>query len=292
MAPGPQPAPPADRAAQGFPSGMLVWFSLFLAIVAALWFTPLREHLGKVREIKEALHAFGPMGRWVFAAGVALLVAFGAPRLLFCPMGGMAFGFAEGLAWTQAATLLGYYATFLFVRWGGRARVVRRHPGIAHAHEVLGMHPVINLFLIRQLPISGLLVNLFMGVTRIRHRHFLLGTLLGLFPEAIPLTLVGSSAGKFDPRLTMAFISIGVATLLLFFLGSWLLSRRSRVFARLRGEIATIEAEEKRAPREAEAAADRPAPLALRSGSPSVPRSGSGVDGSSSSARPTDRRTI
>lgn len=228
---------------------MLVWFGLFLAIVAALWFTPLREHLGKVREIKETLHGFGPLGRWVFAAGVALLVAFGVPRLLFCPIGGMAFGFAEGLAWTQAATLLGYYATFLFVRWGGRARVLRRHPGIAHAHEVLGMHPMINLFLIRQLPISGLLVNLFMGVTRIRHRHFLLGTLFGLLPEAIPLTLVGSSAGKFDPRLTLAYISVGVAALLLVVLGSWALARRSHAFARLRGEIATIAEEEKRASR-------------------------------------------
>jgi uncharacterized membrane protein YdjX (TVP38/TMEM64 family) len=228
---------------------MLLLFGLLVVAVVAVSFTPLQEHLRKVREVKEAVQAFGPMGRVVYAAGVAALVAIGLPRLLFCPIGGMAFGFAEGLAWTQAATLLGYYGTFLFVRWGGRERVLRRHPGLAHAHEVLGVHPVINLFLIRQLPISGLLVNLFMGVTGIRHRHFLVGTLLGLLPEAIPLTLVGSSAGKFDPRLTLAYVAVGVAALALFFLGSWLLSRRSQVFARLRGEIETIEEEEKQAPR-------------------------------------------
>ncbi len=231
------------------PTGMLLLFGLLVVAVIAVYFTPLQEHLRKVRELKETIQAFGPMGRVVFALAVAALVAVGLPRLIFCPIGGMAFGFAEGLIWTQAATLLGYYGTFLFVRWGGRERVLRRHPGLAHAHEVLGVHPVINLFLIRQLPISGLLVNLFMGVTHIRHRHFLLGTLLGFLPEAIPLTLVGSSAGKFDPRLTMTYVAIGVAALALFFLGSWMLSRRSRVFAHLRGEIATIEEEEKQAPR-------------------------------------------
>lgn len=249
MTQGQPPSPAAAPRGKAFPRGMLLLFGLLVVAVVAVYFTPLQEHLRKVREVKEAIRAFGPMGRVVYALGVTALVAVGLPRLLFCPIGGMAFGFAEGLAWTQAATLLGYYGTFLFVRWGGRERVLRHHPGLAHAHEVLGVHPVLNLFLIRQLPISGLLVNLFMGVTGIRHRHFLLGTLLGLLPEAIPLTLVGSSAGKFDPRLTMTYVAIGVAALALFFLGSWLLSRRSRVFARLRGELETIEAEEKQAPR-------------------------------------------
>jgi uncharacterized membrane protein YdjX (TVP38/TMEM64 family) len=243
------PQPPAGPPPLPYGRGALLLFGLLLAAVVVVYFTPLQEHLRRVREVKDALHACGPMGRAVFALAVFALVALGTPRLLFCPIGGMAFGFAEGLAWTQLATLLGYYATFLFVRWGGRERVLRRHPGIAHAHEVLGVHPVLNLFLIRQLPISGLLVNLFMGVTRIRHRHFLIGTLLGLLPEAIPLTLVGSSAGKFDPRTTLAYIGGGVAALAVVLVGSWFLARHSRVFAALRGEIASLEAEEKRAPR-------------------------------------------
>ncbi len=222
-----------------FRTGVL--FILLLLAVVAICFTPLKEHLQKVRDMKEALHSLGPMGRVVFMLGVFLFVAIGMPRLLFCPIGGMAFGFAEGLLWTQIATLLGYYATFLFVRCGGRNWVLRHHPGLGRAHEVLGAHPAINLFLIRQLPISGLFINLFMGITRIRHRHFLLGTLVGLLPEAIPLTLVGSSAGKFDPRLTMLYIPIGIAALAVFFLGSWLLFRSSRIFARLRSEFATIQ---------------------------------------------------
>lgn len=253
MTPWTQPPSASDATAStscgALSAGALALFLVFAALAAALWFAPLREHLAQVREIKEAIREFGPMGQGIFVAGTALLVAFGVPRLLFCPIGGMAFGFAEGLVWTQAATLAGYYGTFLFVRWGGRTRVLRRHPGIARAHEVLGIHPVLNLFLIRQLPISGLLVNLFMGVTNIRHRHFLFGTLFGLLPEAIPLTLVGSSAGKFDPRLTTLYAVVGVAALALFLGGSWWLSRRSRVFAFLRGEIATIEKNEKLASR-------------------------------------------
>ena len=48
----------------------------------------------------------------------------------------------------------------------------------------------------RQLPISGLITNLLLGLAPIRHLDFLVGTAIGLLPEAIPFTLVASGAVK------------------------------------------------------------------------------------------------
>ncbi|MDD2707589.1 MAG: VTT domain-containing protein [Verrucomicrobiae bacterium] len=238
--------PPHPHHKSAIPVKTMVVFGLLLLGVAIIYLTPLKSHLSQAHEIKEWLKSFGWPGRFIFLFAVFALVAAGLPRLAFCPLGGMVYGFGEGLIWTQAATLMGYYTIFLFVRWGGRDWVLRHHPALGHIHEIFGKRPALTIFLVRQLPISGLLINLFLGVSRVRHRDFLLGSLFGLLPEAIPLTLVGSSAGKFNSSQVILYVAIAAAVLLLVMLGSWLLARSSKIFDALRGEFETIEDEDNR----------------------------------------------
>ena len=104
--------------------------AVVVAAFASLYLTPARNYLGNVQTVKGWLLSLGWVGPAVWMGIVFLMVAPGTPRLLFCPIGGLAFGFWYGLLWTQAATLAGYYVLFLFVRWGGRDFVLRHWPRV------------------------------------------------------------------------------------------------------------------------------------------------------------------
>jgi len=212
---------------------------IVLAVVAVafalVYFTPARKYLANIQSVKYWLLSLGWLGPAAWIGIVFLLVAAGMPRLLFCPIGGLAFGFWHGLLWTQVATLAGYYALFLFVRWGGRDFVLRHWPRVGRLKEHFHGHSAALLvFAVRQLPISGLIINFLLGLSPIRHRHFLLGTAFGILPEAIPFTLVASGMLKLTGGNTPLYIGAAVGVLLLVCAALWYFSRHSKLLADLR----------------------------------------------------------
>jgi uncharacterized membrane protein YdjX (TVP38/TMEM64 family) len=217
-----------------------------LAVVAAglalAYFTPARKYLDNIQSVKFWLLSLGWVGPAVWMGIVFMLVAAGMPRLLFCPIGGLAFGFWHGLLWTQVATLAGSYALFLFVRWGGRDFVLRRWPLVGRLKEHFHGHSAALLvFTVRQLPISGLIIDSLLGLSPIRHPHFLLGTAFGILPEAIPFTLVASGTFKLASQNTPLYVGATVLLLLFVCTGLWYFSRYSKLLAQLREEILAAE---------------------------------------------------
>jgi uncharacterized membrane protein YdjX (TVP38/TMEM64 family) len=229
-------APPAT--APPTAPGGTPWKPLFVAVflaaaVAVLCLSPIGSKLKDIpelaHELSGRLNGMGATGVLAFCGGVFLLTAAGVPRLALCALGGAVYGFWWGMAWTQLPTLAGYYVTFLFVRWGGRDYVLRRWPRVTKLHAVLGSHSAWKIVMIRQMPITGIIVNFFLGLSPVRHRDFLLGTFIGLFPQAIPVTLLGSTARHMNKN--HQFLILG-ATVLLF--AGYILFRR---FARRRSGL-------------------------------------------------------
>ena len=221
---------------------------MMLAVVAAafalVYFTPARKYLGNIQSVKYWLLSLGWVGPAAWMGIVFVLVAAGMPRLLLCPIGGLAFGFWRGLLWTHVATLVGYYALFLFVRWGGRDFVLRHWPRVGQLKEhIHGHSAALAVFAVRQLPISGLIINFLLGLSPIRHRHFLIGTAFGILPEAIPFTLVASGTFKLTGRNTSLYIAAGVGLLLLVCAALWYFSRHSKLLAELRKETEATDEE-------------------------------------------------
>lgn len=230
--------------APGFPWKPLLMLTVVAAAFALVYFTPARKCFGNVQAVKYWLLSLGWMGPAAWMAIVFTLVAAGMPRLLFCPIGGLAFGFWHGLLWTQVATLAGYYALFLFVRWGGSDFVLRHWSRVGRLKEHFHGHSAALLvFAVRQLPISGLIINFLLGLSPIRHRHFLLGTTFGILPEAIPFTLVASGMVKLTSQNTPLYIAAAVAVLLLVCGALWYFSRHSKLLAELRSETQTADEE-------------------------------------------------
>ena len=238
------PTPTLKTPSAHFPWKPLIMLVVIAAAFAWVYFTPARNYLADIQNVKGWLLSLGWVGPAAWMGIVFVLVASGMPRLLFCPIGGLAFGFWYGLLWTQAATLTGYYVLFLFVRWGGRDFVLRHWPRVGRLKEHFHGHSAALLvFAVRQLPISGLIINFLLALSPIRHRHFLLGTAFGILPEAIPFTLVASGVFKLTGRNTPIYI---IAALGMFFLvgaSFWYFSRHSKLLAELRDETVASEEE-------------------------------------------------
>jgi uncharacterized membrane protein YdjX (TVP38/TMEM64 family) len=221
---------------------LIVFAALALALTIVMC-TPLRQYLADLKNIKAQLRSFGFYAPVIFMACVYVLVAIGVPRLLFCPIGGFAFGFVEGLLWTQLATMAGYYTTFLFVRWGGREYVLHHWTKLGRLQKIFDLPAIPAVIICRQLPISGLITNLVLGLAPIRHVDFLVGTAVGILPEAIPFTLVASGAVKLGGGEHIGYVIGAAALLIAVWIGLWYAAGHSRYFARLRRRLRDVETE-------------------------------------------------
>ena len=183
--------------------------------VAIIHFTDLRAILDDTSRIKALIQSHGAWGPVLFVAGSAILILAGMPRLLFCVLGGALFGFVQGLIYSQLATIIGAYGTFLFARWGTRQWVQRLKRNESRLYKILENPTLLTVFLARQLPSGGAIISLFLGFSSVSHGQFLVGSLLGFLPEAIPAVLIGSGAGKSSTMLAFAQILTAAAVLIL-----------------------------------------------------------------------------
>ena len=205
------------------------WLLLKALILVAL--AVLGAVLARVPGVRAALGPAGRFAAWMgnlgwegpplFILGTALLTAVGVPRLWFCPLAGAAFGFWGGLVTNTVATMLAYFVSFLFIR--GRIEDRETPYPLPASLAFLRHDPgVAGVILTRLIPVPGLIATAALSLSPVRKRAFLLGSLIGLVPEAVPLILLG--AGLFDgnPR-QLAWMGAGAILLVM---GSWLLIRR------------------------------------------------------------------
>lgn len=158
---------------------------LLAAAVAAIWFSPLRDHLNR-NEIRAAVAQlrgtwYGPL---VFIAMYAAGCVFAIPASFFVLSAGFIWGWKLGGTYAMVGGLLGATASFyagrfigdgLLVRFGRVGHVVARQ--VDHA----GFRSLLVLRLIPLFPFAVL--NYGSGVAGVRLIDFLAATAIGLAPS-------------------------------------------------------------------------------------------------------------
>ena len=93
--------------------------------------------------------------------------------------------------------------------------ILRKFPRLKRYTEFSRRSGIITVLVIRQLPITGFYINLMLGLLPLSHTDFLLGTLIGILPEAIPATLAGSSAVRIASNKSILYTAMLVIGLVI-----------------------------------------------------------------------------
>ncbi len=193
-------------------TGMVV---LFLALfVVLLNLTSAGEYLN-VEELQTVVSDTGAWAPLVFFGLAATLIFVGAPRLIFCTLGGALFGFVEGFALSQMATLLGSLGPFLFAKWSAREWVTAKLSSFKIAREHLQNPSVMDVFLLRHIPIWGVFINLLLGSNNVRLRTFLIGSFFGFLPQGVVFTLIGSGIGEESTLMVVSRVWCAILVLVI-----------------------------------------------------------------------------
>lgn len=219
----------AEEAARSVHSSgkrLAVLFMVAGGLVALVHFTPLMKYVHDIQLWRSHLEGMGFLGWLTFFVASTALLAAGTPRMILCLMAGVLFGFLEGFLLAQFSGLLGAYLTFLFARWAGEGWIA----GLVSRREKLkkwvARPTVSSVFLLRQLPITAVVQNLFLGLTLVTHQVFLVGTFLGLLPSTAVVVLVGSGLVGVSLKESLGQISLALAALAGFAVLSWRLRKK------------------------------------------------------------------
>ena len=200
-------APEQQRDSAGLGRVLIVALVL-IAAALVIHLTPIRGYLADVQHLREKLLGLGIAVYPVTIVVVALLLACGVPRLPIHFAGGAIFGLWIGFLLTFLGALLGHYAMFVFMRWGGRDWVLRRWPSMRRWADAVHEHGIVGVLLARQLPLHSMMVNLCLALSSIGHSDFLIGTALGIIPEAIAATLIGAGLMKTSLAASSTYLAL------------------------------------------------------------------------------------
>jgi len=193
---------------------LLFMVLVVVTCIALVHFTPLKSLTSDVAW-KAYIHRLGIWASSTYFIVSIVLIAIGIPRMLLCGLAGFLFGFGKGFIIGQFSALLGSYATFVFARWGGREWVQQRIEKSQRLRNMLKKPSTFTIFMVRQLPIAGIVPNLILGLTPVKHRYFLLGSFLGYLPSSILVAAIGSSLGKSFSTETLQHATIQIAAAML-----------------------------------------------------------------------------
>ncbi|MFN3531795.1 MAG: TVP38/TMEM64 family protein [Candidatus Brocadia sp.] len=160
-------------------------------------------------------HWWGPMG-FILIYGLGCVLALPGSLLTLC--GGAIFGVAWGTAYNILASNLGATLAFFMARYFGRDFISRFMKGRVEAFDEKvanhGFRFIFTLRLIPLIPFNGL--NLGSGLSKIKYRDYLLGSVLGMLPGTFIYTyfadaLLKGTTGSGE----MAYINLIIASSLL-----------------------------------------------------------------------------
>ena len=195
---------------------------LVAGFMALAHFTPLKAWITNVQTWKSLVREFGWGAHAIFLAACAGSVMLGVPRLPLCAAAGLVFGFGEGLGLSLIGSTCGSYGAFVLSRHGFRRAAESRAEKWPWLKKLLRKPSIMRVFWVRQLMVPGLVLNVLLGMTLVKHTSFVIGTMLGYLPLNVAFSLVGSGLGKESITQTLTQLLAAMAVINI---AAWLVYR-------------------------------------------------------------------
>ena len=213
---------------------LLVAALLMLIALALAWSsTPMRAWLEVdllVASLRRFGQAFGPV---VAIFGFALALTLAVPLVFMTLVALVAYGPLAGFGCAMAGAILSAAASYGIGRFLGR-EVVQRLAGerINRLSQRLASRGMLAVVAVRMLPVAPFAVaNMVAGASHIRLRDLLLGTLIGISPGTLAMTLfVDQITAALQHPTLLTFVLAGL-TILLVVVGLWAMQRWLRSHA-------------------------------------------------------------
>jgi uncharacterized membrane protein YdjX (TVP38/TMEM64 family) len=214
---------------------LLVVALLLLFALALAWSSaPMRAWLD-VDRVVESLRRFGQaFGPLAAVGGFALALTLAVPLVFLTLVALVAYGPMAGFGCAMAGALLGAAASYGVGRLLGR-EVVQRLGGerINGLSQRVARRGLLAVVAVRMLPVAPFaVVNMVAGASHIRLRDLILGTLIGISPGTLAMTLfVDQITAALQHPTPLTFILAGLSIALIVF-GLWALQRWLRTHDR------------------------------------------------------------
>jgi uncharacterized membrane protein YdjX (TVP38/TMEM64 family) len=203
------PVPDIDQVARNTSRKLLTLLVVGAALLLLIHTTPFGAHVRNWDSLAELFKSGGIKAEFYYVVISSFLIMVGTPRLLFCALGGFAFGFWGGLFWSLCSSLIGSFLAFRAARWGGRAWLTEHLGKRRFFSRIVHAEPTVaSVTLIRMLPVSNGIINVGMALSRVDNRAFLLGSLLGFLPQGVVAVIIGSGMAEDVPWMGAAQLAV------------------------------------------------------------------------------------
>ena len=152
-----------------------------------------------VPRVLESIQRAGPLAPVLFIAAYAGAAVAFLPVAVLTLAAGALFGLLPGVGLVYVAAVIGASASFVIARTVGRGFVQRRFGAdrrVAAIDAAIAARGLPICFLLRLSPVIPFaLLNYSLGLTRVRYRDFVLGS-VGMVPAVFMYVSAGAAAGE------------------------------------------------------------------------------------------------
>lgn len=172
---------------------------LILVILSLLGYHIFSDDLD-LETIREYLRSFGIWSPVVFVTLYTLGTIF-IPSTPFMAIAGIFFGFKYGLIYTLIGGFLSSMITFTISRKLGKEKVdkILQHKNLkpfGQYNKRLAGGAIWDLIILRITPMPFNVLNILMGVSRVKTEDYIIGTIIGLIPSNILTVYFGNFISK------------------------------------------------------------------------------------------------
>jgi uncharacterized membrane protein YdjX (TVP38/TMEM64 family) len=205
-----------------------------VALVVAAWSLGAFEYVKRPEVLREHLLALGAWGYVAYVVAFAILQPIGVPGFALIVVASYVWPPPVAYALSLLGAMISAIEGFLFARFVARDWVAKKLPARLHKYDrAIAERAVRTAFLLRMLFWMNPFIHALFGISRVRFRHYVLGTFLGYVPSlAIAVWATGGALDLLRAQPTWLIVAV-VATIVMILLGRlvwW--RRRLRVSAR------------------------------------------------------------